>query len=248
MVDFKFPMGRSAPPSPCSWGSANLSFREFQVYRIVKRVQSRLSSPHSGLHGFATAAPRLSTSRCKRYSWQVQLNPADPSSDALQADSLAMHEALSDLVRAYQFRDRDRICCHDISVTQCYALEALKRDGPMRLNDLAARLFLDKSTSSRVLGALVRKGYAERLVDLLDGRAISVRITPRGRALYNRIHEGLVRQQAQLIGDLTPEVRRAAIAVISRLARAAEGKFGICRTAPPESGFCGPQNCCDPEK
>jgi MarR family transcriptional regulator, 2-MHQ and catechol-resistance regulon repressor len=178
----------------------------------------------------------------------VQLNAADRAPDALQADSLALHEALSDLVRAYQFRDRDRICCHDISVTQCYALEALKRDGPMRLNDLAARLFLDKSTSSRVLGALVRKGYAERLVDLLDGRALSVRITTRGRALYNRIHDGLVQQQAQMIADLTPEVRRAAIQVISRFARAAESKFGIGRQHSPEASCCGPQSCCEPRQ
>ena len=184
----------------------------------------------------------------QQYSCEVQLNTVDRTGDALHADSLALHEALSDLVRAYQFRDRDRICCHDISVTQCYALEALKRDGPMRLNDLAARLFLDKSTSSRVLGALVRKGYAERLVDLLDGRAISVRITARGRALYNRIHDGLVQQQARMIADLTPEVRRAAIKVICRLARAAETTFGISRAASPQSSCCGPQSCCEPRK
>ncbi len=177
-----------------------------------------------------------------------------PQPDALQADSLALHEALSELVRAYQFRDRDRICCHDISVTQCYALEALKRDGPMRLNDLAARLFLDKSTSSRVLGALVRKGYAERLLDLTDGRAINVRITPKGRGLYSRIHGGLVQQQVQMIADLTPEARRAAIEVISRLARAAESKFGVGRAASPEpnccvpeSSCCEPRSCCEPQ-
>lgn len=166
--------------------------------------------------------------------------------DALQADSLALHEALADLVRAYQFRDRDRICCHDISVTQCYALEALKRDGPMRLNELAERLFLDKSTSSRVLGALVRKGYAERPVDLSDGRAISVRITAKGQRLYHRIHCELVQQQAQMIEDLTPDVRRAAVEVIARLARAAERKFGIGRAAT-DSTCCGTandSNCC----
>jgi DNA-binding MarR family transcriptional regulator len=169
------------------------------------------------------------------------VNRTTPQPDALQADSLALHEALADLVRAYQFRDRDRICCHDISVTQCYALEALKRDGPMRLNDLAARLFLDKSTSSRVLGALVRKGYAERLLDLTDRRAISVRITAKGRGLYSRIHGDLVQQQVQMIADLTPEARRAAIEVISRLARAAESKFGICRAASAGSSCCGPR-------
>ena len=40
-------------------------------------------------------------------------------------------QAVVDLVRVYQFRDRDRICCHDISVTQCHALEALVEHGPM---------------------------------------------------------------------------------------------------------------------
>src|SRR4026209_916514 len=56
----------------------------------------------------------------------------------LEADAGALHEALTELVRVYQFRDRDRICCHDISVTQCYALDALLRRGPSGLNELAA--------------------------------------------------------------------------------------------------------------
>ena len=82
------------------------------------------------------ASARLHIVQRSHYSCHVQLTSLDrttPLPDLLQADSLALHEALADLVRAYQFRDRDRICCHDISVTQCYALEALKRDGPMRL-------------------------------------------------------------------------------------------------------------------
>ena len=55
-------------------------------------------------------------------------------------EATRLYAALSDLVRVYQFRDRDRICCHDISVTQCYALEALVRLGPRTLNELAAAL------------------------------------------------------------------------------------------------------------
>ena len=43
----------------------------------------------------------------------------------LERDAVALQAAVSELVRVYQFRDRDRICCHDISVTQCYALETL---------------------------------------------------------------------------------------------------------------------------
>jgi MarR family 2-MHQ and catechol resistance regulon transcriptional repressor len=208
------------------------------------RPSSSLTASTFRFARIALAASAIAHRSLPRYSCHLQLNSGNrttPQPNALQADSLALHEALADLVRAYQFRDRDRICCHDISVTQCYALEALKRDGPMRLNDLAARLFLDKSTSSRVLGALVRKGYAERLVDLIDGRAISVRITAKGRGLYSRIHGDLVQQQAQMIADLTPAARRAAIEVIARLARAAESKFGMCRAASAESSCCGPR-------
>src|SRR5262245_14728391 len=80
----------------------------------------------------------------------------------LHADAESLHAALSELVRVYQFRDRDRICCHDVSVTQCYALEALLRRGPSSLNELASELYLDKSTASRVVATLRRKGYVTR--------------------------------------------------------------------------------------
>ena len=75
---------------------------------------------------------------------------------ALQRDAEALQSAVSSLVRIYQFRDRNRICCHDISVTQCYALEALVEQGPLRLGALAERMHLDKSTTSRVVQTLVR--------------------------------------------------------------------------------------------
>ena len=86
----------------------------------------------------------------------------DTTRVALDRDAAALQAAVAELVRVYQFRDRDRICCHDISVTQCYALETLVEHGPMRLSALAERLFLDKSTTSRVVGALVKKGYVEQ--------------------------------------------------------------------------------------
>ena len=61
-----------------------------------------------------------------------------------------LQQAVADLVHVYQFRDRDRICCHDVSVTQCYALETVVEHGPMRLSTLAERLF--------VIGRFLRRG------------------------------------------------------------------------------------------
>src|SRR5689334_3151423 len=101
----------------------------------------------------------------------VTHTPAAVTSAAVERDAEALQRALSDLVRVYQFRDRDRICCHDISVTQCYALETMVEHGPLRLGGLAERLFLDKSTTSRVVAALTKKGYVQQRPDERDARA-----------------------------------------------------------------------------
>ena len=169
--------------------------------------------------------------------------PADSPQAALERDAVALQLAVADLVRVYQFRDRDRICCHDISVTQCYALETLVEHGAMRLGALAERLFLDKSTTSRVVAALVKKGYVEQGADAQDGRATTLKATRKGRSLCARITDDLVDQQKQLLKDLDPEIRSGVVEVLRRLAQAADARF---RSGIP--GGAGPSCCAATEE
>ena len=157
---------------------------------------------------------------------------------SLDADASAFHDALSELVRVYQFRDRDRICCHDVSVTQCYAIDALLRRGPSSLNDLAAELYLDKSTASRVVATLERKGYATRTRHPEDGRAIVLSVTAAGRRLHDRIRKDMVSEAAEVLEDFEPEVRKGAARLLLRVARAAAERSGVsgpsCCVTPSE--------------
>lgn len=140
---------------------------------------------------------------------------------ALERDARALYGALSDLIRVYQFRDRDRICCHDVSVSQCYALEALVRQGGMTLNDLSAHLYLDKSTASRVIDSLERKGYVARTPHPSDRRAVLLEATVNGRDLYRKIEGDILAEERALLAGFDPEIRRAMTHLIARLARAA---------------------------
>lgn len=151
----------------------------------------------------------------------ASLLPILGSDPALARDTEELYDALEDLLRIYQFRDRDRICCFDVSVSQCYALEGLVRRGSMTLNDLAAYLYLDKSTASRVVDALERKGYAARSRHPSDGRASLLEATPEGRELEGKIRESILAGERQLLSDFTPEVRQSMTVVLRRLARAA---------------------------
>src|SRR4026208_1810889 len=152
---------------------------------------------------------------------RTQAAPAPAARQAaLARDALALHEAVADLVRVYQFRDRDRICCHDVSVTQCYALETIVEHGPLRRSALAERRFRDKSTTSRVVSTLVRKGYVEQRADAKDGRATTLSATRQGQRLCARITNDLVDQQKQLLQDLDPDVRSGVVQGLRRPARA----------------------------
>ncbi len=165
---------------------------------------------------------------------------ARTTASRLDADAAALHAALNELVRVYQFRDRDRICCHDVSVTQCYAIEALVRRGPSGLNELAAELYLDKSTASRVVATLRRKGYVSRAAHPEDGRAIVLRVTASGRRLHDRIRKDLVSEARELLRDFEPGVREGAAQLLLRLARAAAARSGV---AGPSGTSCCAAPC-----
>lgn len=151
------------------------------------------------------------------------------SASALRDDTLAFHRALADLVRIYQFRDRERICCHDVSVTQCYALEALVQGGELTLNKLAAELYLDKSTASRVVDALEAKGYATRRTNPASRRSVLVGATPAGQGLHARIERDMLHAEQRLLEDFSPAVRARMTGLLQALAQAA-----AIRTNPSE--------------
>lgn len=156
---------------------------------------------------------------------------AQPRSDALRSDALALQQALTDLVRAYQFRDREAICCYDVSLGQSHALERLVREGPMTMSEIAAALFLEKSSASRLVDGLVKKGYVVRRSDPDDGRSVRIEVSKRGRMLAERLEEDLVAERTALLADFSEQERQTIVAALGQLARA---------VSDPEQVACRP--------
>ena len=174
----------------------------------------------------------MSPSRSSRVaSGSTRGSDTTSANRALERDARDLYEALADLVRLYQFRGRNVICCHDVSVTQCHALQTLARGGVMTLGGLASELYLDKSTASRVVEALERKGYVRRAPHPEDARAIQLVVTARGKSLYAGIEASLLDEEKRLIAGLSPEVRKAATGLIRDLARAAAERMDVAAPA-----------------
>ena len=156
--------------------------------------------------------------------------------DKAPYDAVLAAEATRDFVRDLPRGEQDYIdACRAYCDTLYDRMLATKPE---------KRLFLDKSTTSRVVATLVKKGYVEQQPDASDGRASVLSATRRGRALCGRINADLVAQQRALLEDFDPAVRAGVIDVIRRLARAADARFrtGVSVGAGCASAECSSQN------
>lgn len=152
--------------------------------------------------------------------------PTKPDTDGLREDALALQETLTDLVRAYQFRDREAICCYDVSLVQSQALERLARRGPMTLTEFAVALFLEKSSASRLVDALERKGYVTRRPDPDDGRFVQIDLSKTGRALARKLEDDLVEERSTILSDLTEDDRAVVLGALRKLAGVVAASIG----------------------
>ncbi len=119
--------------------------------------------------------------------------------------------ALTHLLRNYQFRDRDRQEICGISVTQCYALDFLVHEKRLTVDQLAARLALNKGNASRAVAALESIGAVSRVRDTRNHRMHWIEPTGRGRHLHDRITAGLKSAYARRLQRYGgPFVRRVA--------------------------------------
>jgi DNA-binding MarR family transcriptional regulator len=155
-----------------------------------------------------------------------------------------LYGAFAELVRRYQFRDRDQVCGYGLSVSQCYTLEALAA-GPMTMGQLAERLCLKISSATRVVDFLVESGVARRSEDPADRRVCRVELTAKGGALVARIQRDLIAEHEAVLRAVPAESRDAVILAVEHLLAAFVSR--ACGD-PPAVGCVGLLPQADPEK
>jgi DNA-binding MarR family transcriptional regulator len=140
---------------------------------------------------------------------------------ASKRDAAALHRVMTDLLRVYQFRDRDRLGYYGLTITQHYVLDVLIQRGALTLNELATEMGLDKSTLSRVVDGLERKRAAKRIANPADGRSTLIDVTRSGKQRRERAVADLVAENAKVLSTFTSNTRRQFVVLIADLTRAA---------------------------
>ena len=138
-------------------------------------------------------------------------------SPSLAKQAERLFDTFAELVRGYQFRDREGICGHDLSVSQCYALDLLSRCEPMTMGELAGALYLEISTMTRVVDQLVLRQLVSREADPNDRRICRIRISRQGQALASKARSDLVQEHKNVLRNIDPKSREAVITAMKLL-------------------------------
>lgn len=124
------------------------------------------------------------------------------------SDGYQLQEAVARFVRAFGLHQPDQTPCgRPVPVSEAHALGELARDGALRQSDLAHRLRLEKSTTSRLVTQLINRGWAERTPAPDDGRGVLVQLTPAGVNAVTQLAEARAERFSSLL-DRIPEDER----------------------------------------
>ncbi|WP_309111443.1 MarR family transcriptional regulator [Saccharothrix sp.] len=122
-----------------------------------------------------------------------------------------LQEAVGRFVRAFGLHQPDKTPCgRPVPVSEAHALGELARDGALRQSELAHRLRLEKSSTSRLVGQLINRGWAERAPAPDDGRGVLVRLTPAGVDAAGQLAEARATRFSSIL-ERVPEDERAGV-------------------------------------
>lgn len=107
-----------------------------------------------------------------------------------------------------------------MSVAEAHALTELARDSPSSQNGLAARLGLEKSTVSRLVGQMEDKGWIERSRSTEDGRARAMELTSAGRRVAAAVAIARARKMEHVLRAIPDEQRPVVIGALDTLVEA----------------------------
>lgn len=147
------------------------------------------------------------------------------------ADDLA--DAVVSFVRCFGLHRPERTPCgFDAGVADAHALSELER-GPLRQMDLVDRLGLAKSTVSRVVAAMVERGWISRAAADVDGRGVVLVLTEEGSDAAARLRTARSKRMEALLDQVPPGRRGDVVDVLRLLQEAAYVSDGAADRQPP---------------
>jgi MarR family transcriptional regulator, organic hydroperoxide resistance regulator len=93
----------------------------------------------------------------------------------------------------------------DVSHSQLFVIMMLAHNGSSRSSDIGKELKVSAPTATGIINRLEKAGYVQRLANKDDHRAVIVDLTPRGRALAQKLRGIIIERWMKILSKLSRE-------------------------------------------
>ena len=136
-------------------------------------------------------------------------------------DTRQLQELFSEFLQALGLHRPDQMPTgFDLSLSEMFALLELSAEAPMSQQALAEQLHLEKSTVSRLIKHLERRGWVRRVRDLHDTRMFQLHLSDVGHEQAELLAKSLTERHQRLLAALRPDEQEALAYGLSALVRA----------------------------
>ena len=129
---------------------------------------------------------------------------------------------------------RDEVFCEDVTFAQFQILDAIAQNRTLNMAVLHEILSVDKSTTTRLVAPLIRRGLVVRKRADHDSHAAKLIMTENGREVHERVWQCLI-SLVRAVQERIPEEKRASVLDGTRLFLEAVSHVSVARCAesPP---------------
>jgi len=123
-------------------------------------------------------------------------------------DAERLRELIHQFIRKFGLLDQSHTPCHEpLPISQAYAFMELCNSSGITQKELANRLALSKSNTSRMLVNLEKQGKVMRIPDRRDGRARRLKLTEKGKRQANHINKQSLARFEKMLSSISEDMQ-----------------------------------------
>ena len=147
--------------------------------------------------------------------------------------------AIRDLIKAMRFFQNEAVVCEDITFTQFTVLDFVRSGAPLPIGSLNDLLGVEKSTTTRLVAPLLKKGLLSKRKSNVDARISELALTAEGQRVYDSVWACYCGCADQLLSAVPEAQRGHLLQTMQLLSRSME-----CCCGPAASQNDGKTSCC----
>ncbi len=121
------------------------------------------------------------------------------------ADLLEIFTGMAQVTRCCR---QDVAFCEGVTFHQFAILDAMAKEKEIYMADLHKLLFVEKSTTTRLVDPLIKKGLVRREKADFDSRAAKLTLTAEGRATHKKVMKCLTDFLVRILGNIKADKRK----------------------------------------